>query len=82
MGCTIYAASAEAQPGDGATGRDQRCHYYIPHGPRNHRIPTRAARPGIMTEPQEQNEDAAHTSTQEQEPSKPEDLLGGHSLFR
>ncbi|XP_036837270.1 GRAM domain-containing protein 2A isoform X1 [Oncorhynchus mykiss] len=78
MGCTIYAASPEALPGDEATGRDHR-HHHRPHGPCNQKIP---ARPNIMTEHQEQNEEGVLISTQDLETSKHQDTQGGHPQFR
>ncbi|XP_041715439.1 GRAM domain-containing protein 2A isoform X7 [Coregonus clupeaformis] len=40
MGCTIYAASPEALPGEEATGRDHR-HHHRPHVPCNQKIAAR-----------------------------------------
>uniref|UniRef100_A0A4W5QI51 GRAM domain containing 2Aa n=1 Tax=Hucho hucho TaxID=62062 RepID=A0A4W5QI51_9TELE len=79
MGCTIYAASPEALPGDEATGRDHRHHHHRPHGPCNQKI---LARPNTMTEHQEQNEQGVLISTQDLEPSKHQDTQGGHPQFR
>ncbi|XP_029624128.1 GRAM domain-containing protein 2A isoform X1 [Salmo trutta] len=81
MGCTIYAASPEALPGDEATGRDHRHHHHHhrPHGPCNQKIP---ARPNTMTEHQEQNEEGVLISTQDLETSKHQDTQGGHPQFR
>nr|XP_046194124.1 GRAM domain-containing protein 2A-like isoform X4 [Oncorhynchus gorbuscha] len=78
MGCTIYAASPEALPGDEATGRDHR-HHHRPHGPCNQKIP---ARPNTMTEHQEQNDEGVLISTQDLETSKHQDTQGGHPQFR
>ncbi|XP_041715435.1 GRAM domain-containing protein 2A isoform X3 [Coregonus clupeaformis] len=78
MGCTIYAASPEALPGEEATGRDHR-HHHRPHVPCNQKI---AARPNTMTEHQEQNEEGVLVSTQDLEPSKHQDAQGGHPHFR
>ncbi|KAM9422770.1 GRAM domain-containing protein 2A isoform 4-T4 [Salvelinus alpinus] len=79
MGCTIYAASPEALPGDEATGRDHRHHHHRPHGPCNQKIP---ARFNTMTEHQEQNEEGVLISTQDLETSKHQDTQGGHPQFR
>ncbi|XP_071256863.1 GRAM domain-containing protein 2A-like isoform X4 [Salvelinus alpinus] len=79
MGCTIYAASPEALPGDEATGRDHRHHHHRPHGPCNQKIP---ARLNTMTEHQEQNEEGVLISTQDLETSKHQDTQGGHPQFR
>ncbi|XP_029576513.1 GRAM domain-containing protein 2A isoform X3 [Salmo trutta] len=80
MGCTIYAASPEALPGDEATGRDHRHHHHHrPHGPCNQKIP---ARPNTMTEHHEQNEEGVLISTQDLETSKHQDTQGGHPQFR
>ncbi|XP_031668702.1 GRAM domain-containing protein 2A-like isoform X1 [Oncorhynchus kisutch] len=78
MGCTIYAASPEALPGDEATGRDHR-HHHRPHGPCNQKIPPR---PNTMTEHQEQNDEGVLISTQDLETSKHQDTQGGHPQFR
>ncbi|XP_042172527.1 GRAM domain-containing protein 2A isoform X6 [Oncorhynchus tshawytscha] len=78
MGCTIYAASPEALPGDEATGRDHR-HHHRPHGPCNQKIPDRH---NTMTEHQEQNDEGVLISTQDLETSKHQDTQGGHPQFR